>query len=315
MSGIGAKKRDFLVVGDLSKLEIEGLIELAGSLKSGAARPTVDGRSLALIFEKPSLRTRVSFEVAMSQLGGVSVVLGPDEIGLGTREPVEDVAGVLSRYVDVIAARVFDHHNVAGLADHARVPVINALSDREHPCETLADLMTLKERFGRLEGLTLAYVGDANNVARSLAFGCAMTGVRFRIASPPGYGLGADVEAAVRAVSVPGWSIQRVEHPAEVALGADAVYTDVWTSMGQESQQEERRKAFAGYQVTQEMLDSAEPGAIFLHDMPAHRGEEVAMGVMEGPRSAVLDQAENRLHTQKALLAFLLGAADLPPGR
>ena len=303
------------MLGDFAKFEVEGLIELAGLLKSRASRPTVDGRSLALVFEKPSLRTRVSFEVAMSQLGGVSVVLGRDEVGLGTREPVEDVAGVLSRYVDVIAARVFDHHTVAGLAEHAGVPTINALSDREHPCQTLADLLTLKERFGRLDGLELAYIGDANNVARSLAVGCAMTGVGFRIASPPGYGLGADAEAAARAVSAPGWRLERVEDPMDAARGADAVYTDVWTSMGQEAEQEERRKAFAGYQVTHPMLEYAKPGAVFLHDMPAHRGEEVALGVMEGPRSAVLDQAENRLHTQKALLAFLLGAAELPPSR
>ncbi len=315
MSGVGTKKRDVLTMGDLSVFEVEGLIDLAQSLKSGAVRPTVGGRALALVFEKPSLRTRVSFEIAMSQLGGACVVLGPDEVGLGTREPVSDIAAVLSRYVDVLAARVFDHDDVIALARHAAIPVINALSDREHPCQTLADLLTLKERFGRLEGLTLAYVGDANNVARSLVLGCAMTGVEVRIASPPRYELEAGVELAAKAIAVPGWSIQRVEDPMDVAHGADAVYTDVWTSMGQESEQDDRRQAFSGYQVTQEMLDSAEPDAIFLHDMPAHRGEEVAPGIMEGPRSVVFDQAENRLHTQKALLAFLLGTADLPQSR
>jgi ornithine carbamoyltransferase len=266
---------------------------------------------LALVFEKPSLRTRVSFEIAMSQLGGTCVVLGPDEVGLGTREPVEDVAGVLSRYVDILAARVFAHQDVVALAEHATVPVINALSDIEHPCQTLADLLTLKERFGKLEGLTLAYIGDGNNVARSLAFGCAMTGVNFRISSPRGYELDPQPFTMV-SKATPGWSLHQIDDPMEVAAGADVVYTDVWTSMGQESERNERLRAFAGYQVTLETLGFAARDAIFLHDMPAHRGEEVADGVMEDHRSAVLDQAENRLHTQRALLAFLLGASDLP---
>ena len=297
---------------DLSPSEVLGLIDLASRLKAGTTRHDVDGKALALVFEKPSLRTRVSFEIAMSQLGGTSVVLGPDEVGLGTREPVADIAMVLSRYVDIIAARVFNHSDVAALAASATVPVINALSDLEHPCQTLADFLTLKERFGSLEGLTLAYVGDGNNVARSLALGCAMTGVNFRIASPEGYQINADaIEAAATALT-PGWSVQQINDPSKVAVGADVVYTDVWTSMGQESEQIDRREAFAGYQVSLETLGSAKPDAIFLHDMPAHRGEEIADGVMEDPRSAVFDQAENRLHTQKALLAYLLDPTVLP---
>ena len=311
MTSVKTRKRDVLSIADLSTPELQGLIELAGLLKDGSIRPNAGGKSLALVFEKPSLRTRVSFEIAMSKLGGTCVVLGPDEVGLGTREPVQDVAGVLSRYVDILAARVFAHKDVVALAAHATVPVVNALSDLEHPCQTLADLLTLKERFGKLEGLTVAYIGEGNNVARSLALGCAMTGVNFRISSPRGYELDADSFSAVSMATL-GWSVQQIDDPMEVAIGADAVYTDVWTSMGQESERDERLRAFDGYQVTLETLASAAPEVIFLHDMPAHRGEEVADGVMEDHRSAVLDQAENRLHTQKALLAFLLGVSDLP---
>ena len=311
MANVGTRNRDVLSMEDLSTSEVLGLMELAARLKAGLAKPGVDGRALALVFEKPSLRTRVSFEIAMSQLGGVCVVLGPEEVGLGTREPVEDVAAVLSRYVDVIAVRVFHHADAVALAEHASVPVINALSDREHPCQTLADLLTMKERFGRLDGLNLAYVGDGNNVARSLALGCAMTGVNFRIASPRGYELDAAAAATAKSRSIPGWEFLRIGDPTEVAVGVDVVYTDVWTSMGQESEEDDRRRVFSAYQVTMETLESAAPDAIFLHDLPAHRGEEVADGVMEDRRSAVFDQAENRLHTQKALLAFLLGASDL----
>jgi len=276
--------------------------------KNGQSGSILGGKTLALLFEKPSLRTRVSFDVAMQQLGGHALYLSPAEVGLGEREPVADVARVLSRYVDAIAARTFKHETVEELARWADVPVINALSDGEHPCQALADLLTIYEKKDRWRGLVLAFVGDGNNVARSLMLGSAMVGMEFRIASPQGYCVSrALVDKAESLAAASGAAVVCVESPQEAVRGADVVYTDVWASMGQEKEQVERRRAFSGYQVNAELLALASPDAIVMHDLPAHRGEEIADEVIEGPQSVVFDQAENRLHAQKAVLALILG--------
>jgi ornithine carbamoyltransferase len=276
--------------------------------KNGQSVSILGGKTLALLFEKPSLRTRVSFDVAMQQLGGHALYLSPAEVGLGEREPVADVARVLSRYVDAIAARTFKHETVEELARWADVPVINALSDGEHPCQALADLLTIYEKKDRWRGLVLAFVGDGNNVARSLMLGSAMVGMEFRIASPQGYCVSrALVDKAESLAAASGAAVVCVESPQEAVRGADVVYTDVWASMGQEKEQVERRRAFSGYQVNAELLALASPDAIVMHDLPAHRGEEIADEVIEGPQSVVFDQAENRLHAQKAVLALILG--------
>lgn len=281
---------------------------MALQTKSGQSVSVLGGKTLALLFEKPSLRTRVSFDVAMQQLGGHALYLSPAEVGLGEREPVADVARVLSRYVDAIAARTFKHETVEELARWADVPVINALSDGEHPCQALADLLTIYEKKDRWRGLVLAFVGDGNNVARSLMLGSAMVGMEFRIASPQGYCVSrALVDKAESLAAASGAAVVCVESPQEAVRGADVVYTDVWASMGQEKEQVERRRAFSGYQVNAELLALASPDAIVMHDLPAHRGEEIADEVIEGPQSVVFDQAENRLHAQKAVLALILG--------
>jgi ornithine carbamoyltransferase len=299
--------RDLISIADLSPQEVRRVIDTALRLKNGASPTLLRGKSLALLFEKPSLRTRVSFEVAMWQLGGYALYLSPAEVGLGQREPVADVARVLSRQVDAVAARTFKHESVQELARWADVPVINALSDGEHPCQALADLLTIHEKKGSCEGKTLAYVGDGNNIARSLALGSAMVGMAFRIASPPGYSLPQAVaDEASRRAAVSGVEVACLQSPEEAVRGADIVYTDVWTSMGGEEEAEERARAFAGYQVTPELVALAAPDAIVMHDLPAHRDEEIAAEVIEGPQSVVFDQAENRLHAQKALLALVL---------
>lgn len=281
---------------------------MALQTKNGQSVSILGGKTLALLFEKPSLRTRVSFDVAMQQLGGHALYLSPAEVGLGEREPVADVARVLSRYVDAIAARTFKHETVEELARWADVPVINALSDGEHPCQALADLLTIYEKKDRWRGLVLAFVGDGNNVARSLMLGSAMVGMEFRIASPQGYCVSrALVDKAESLAAASGAAVVCVESPQEAVRGADVVYTDVWASMGQEKEQVERRRAFSGYQVNAELLALASPDAIVMHDLPAHRGEEIADEVIEGPQSVVFDQAENRLHAQKAVLALILG--------
>jgi ornithine carbamoyltransferase len=299
--------RDLLSICDLSGEEVRAVIETALRLKNGQSASVLRGKALALLFEKPSLRTRVSFEVAMRQLGGYCLYLSPPEVGLGEREPAADVARVLSRYVDAIAARTFEHETIEELARYADVPVINALSDGEHPCQALADLLTIREKKGRCQGVSLAFVGDGNNVARSLMLGAAMLGMDFRIASPPGYGVESDVVARASALAAAcGASVVNLESPQEAVRGADVVYTDVWASMGHEHEASQRREAFAGYQVDGPLMAQAAPDAIFMHDLPAHRGEEVAEEVIEGPQSVVFDQAENRLHAQKAVLALIL---------
>jgi ornithine carbamoyltransferase len=299
--------RDLISIGDLSADEVLAVMEMAVRLKNGESAAVLGGKTLALVFEKPSLRTRVSFEVAMRQLGGQCLYLSPPEVGLGEREPAADVARVLSRYVDAIAARTFKHDTVAELARYADVPVINALSDDEHPCQALADLLTIREKKGHWRGVSLAFVGDGNNVARSLMLGAAMLGMDFRIASPRGYGVAPDFAARAGATAAAcGGSIAAVESPRDAVLGADVVYTDVWASMGQEREATQRLEAFAGYQVDGALMAEAAPDAIFMHDLPAHRGEEVAEDVIEGPQSVVFDQAENRLHAQKAVLALIM---------
>ncbi len=300
--------RHLISVADLSPRDVQRIVDVALQTKNGQSVSILGGKTLALLFEKPSLRTRVSFDVAMQQLGGHALYLSPAEVGLGEREPVADVARVLSRYVDAIAARTFKHETVEELARWADVPVINALSDGEHPCQALADLLTIYEKKDRWRGLVLAFVGDGNNVARSLMLGSAMVGMEFRIASPQGYCVSrALVDKAESLAAASGAAVVCVESPQEAVRGADVVYTDVWASMGQEKEQVERRRAFSGYQVNAELLALASPDAIVMHDLPAHRGEEIADEVIEGPQSVVFDQAENRLHAQKAVLALILG--------
>jgi len=300
--------RDLISIADLSAQDIRRVVDTALMMKNGRSSPVLKGKTLALLFEKPSLRTRVSFDVAMQELGGYALYLSPAEVGLGEREPVADVARVLSRYVDAIAARTFKHETVEELARWADVPVINALSGGEHPCQALADLLTIYEKKGRWRGLVLSFVGDGNNVARSLMLGAALVGMDFRIASPQGYGISTGlVDKAKSLAAASGAAIACVESPQEAVRAADVVYTDVWTSMGQEKEQAERRRAFGGYQVNAELLALASPDAIVMHDLPARRGEEIADEVIEGPQSVVFDQAENRLHAQKAVLSLILG--------
>jgi len=306
------KGKDLLSIADLNSEEIHQLLSDAVDMKNDGWLSVLDRKILALVFEKPSLRTRVSFEVAMKQLGGQTIYLSPAEVGMGKREPVADVARVLCRYVNVIAARTFSHETVKTLAEYADVPVINALSDLEHPCQALADLLTIMEKKGDLRGVNVAYVGDGNNVANSLMLGCALTGVNFRIASPRGYSVPENLlQMAQEFAEENQASIFCTEKPEEAVKGADVVYTDVWTSMGQEAETEIRRQVFAGYQVNQELLNLAKEDVIFMHPLPAHHGEEVSEEVLSSRHSVVFDQAENRLHAQKALLAEMLGGLDI----
>src|SRR5436190_6343503 len=287
---------------DLLDDEVARLLEFTREIKQTPARygQALSGKSIAVLFEKPSLRTRLTFELAIQQLGG-SVVCGEGPIG--AREPLKDVARNLDRWVNAIVARTFSQDTIEELARWSSVPVINALTDRYHPCQALADAFTLSERFGELRGLKLAFVGDGNNVAHSLMLTALRLGVNFAIATPPGYQPHPDVTAAARSVAgVSRAQLMITNDPVEAVAGANAVYTDVWASMGQESQAEQRRRDFAAYQVNEKLLSLASRDAIFLHCLPARRGEEVTDGVMEGPRSTVFDQAENRLHAQKALL-------------
>ena len=305
--------KDLLSVSDLSSEDIRLLISNAIDMKAEGWISLLSGKVLALMFEKPSLRTRVSFEIAMRQLGGHTIYLSPEEVGLGERESVSDAGRVLSRYVDAIAARTFSHQTLEILASYASVPVINALSDLEHPCQALADLLTIYEKRGGLEGLTLAYVGDGNNVAHSLLLAASLTGINFRIASPSGYRVQEGILRLAQDYAIDsGAEIICTEEPRLAVSGADIVYTDVWTSMGQEAEAERRRQVFARYQVNSELLSLAKEDAILMHPMPAHHGEEVAEGSLDSPQSVVFDQAENRVHLQKALLAGMLGGLEIP---
>ena len=300
--------RDLISIADLSADELEILLSTALSLKRDGSPRALEGQTLALLFEKPSLRTRVSFDVAMQQLGGHTVYLSQSEVGLGQREPVADVARVLSRYVHGIVARTYAQQTLVDLAEHATVPVVNALSDDEHPCQALADLLTIRERKGGVRGVRIAFIGDGNNVAASLAQASAMAGAHFTIASPPGYRLREEVMLqAEEYARASGGSFRTIESPPEAVAEADVVYTDVWTSMGQELSHTQRLQAFASYQVTPKLMSLAKRNAIFMHDLPVHRGEETVDDVIEGPQSVVFDQAENRLHAQRAVLLLLLG--------
>ena len=297
--------RDLLSLADLTPSETTSLVDLGIRLKTQPSlyRQSLEGRTLAMLFEKPSLRTRVTFELGMTQLGGHALVLGAQEVGLGKREAIKDVARNLARWVDAIMARVFSHESLLELAKHASIPVVNGLSNTEHPCQALGDFMTLHEHKQKLAGLTLAWVGDGNNVAHSLIHGAARLGVRMRVATPPGYEPDAAVvELARRA----GGSIELTHDPAEAVAGADAVYTDVWASMGQEAEAEARQQVFRPYQVNARLMRRAGAKALFMHCLPAHRGLEVTDAVLDGPKSIVYDQAENRLHIQKAILLALL---------
>jgi ornithine carbamoyltransferase len=305
--------RDLLSIAELTADEVSAILRTALSLKrDGGGGALLANKTLALIFEKPSLRTRVSFEVAMQQLGGKAIYLNQAEVGLGQREPVADVARVLSRYVQAIAARTYEHQTLLDLAKYSDAPVINALSDEEHPCQAMADLLTVLERYGTLRGVRLAFVGDGFNVAASLAMGAALTGVSFAMASPEGYALSEPSQRLIRETAArEGGSFDLFTAPEDAIRGADVVYTDVWASMGQEDSYAQRKEAFTGYTVTSKLMALAKPGAIFMHDLPAHRGEEVTDEVIESAQSVVFDQAENRLHAQKAILAHVAGESDL----
>jgi ornithine carbamoyltransferase len=301
--------RDFLSMDDLSVAELIGLLNDAEEVKRAPDKwvTRLEGKQVALIFEKPSTRTRVSFEVAVASMGAHPIILRGDELQLGRGETIEDTGRVLAGYVDAIVVRTFGQDRIERLAEASAVPVVNALSDLEHPCQCLADLQTIREQRGALTGLVLSYIGDGNNVAHSLMLGGAKAGMEVRIAAPPGYQPLPEVLDRSRELAQEnGGSVAVIEDAAEAAAGADVLYTDVWTSMGQEAAQKERMRALAGYQIDVALVDRASPEVIVMHCLPAHRGEEIAAEVIDGPHSVVWDQAENRLHAQKALLGWLL---------
>lgn len=305
---VNLQTENFLSMNDLTPKEIWELLQRAEEMKQTPQQTSLRGRTLALVFEKPSLRTRVSFEVAMYQMGGYTVYLGPTEVGLGTREPVSDIGRVLSRWVDGVACRTFSHGVITDMADSATIPIINALSDSEHPCQALADLLTIIEFKNPAHGVHVSFIGDGNNVASSLGLGAVAMGFTFRIASPEGYQLPESMVSRIQTIGeTTGGEIYLSPDPVEMVQGADVVYTDVWASMGQESDTEIRRQAFTGYQVNETLLAHAKSDALFMHDMPIHYGQEVPPGFSEHRQSVVYDQAENRLHSLKALLEALLG--------
>ena len=305
-----AGKRDLLSLINYGQDEIYRLLAAAIELKrrgrDAVEKQVLAGKNIALIFNKPSTRTRISFEAAVAHLGGHAIYLTQNELQLGRGETIEDTGRVLSRYVDAIVIRTYDHGDIERLASAAAVPVINALTDAHHPCQALADLMTILEKKERLRGVKLAYIGDGNNVCHSLLIGSAKMGLDFAAACPPGYKPNDEIVKAAR-VDEAGVNISIVDDPEEAARGADVLYTDVWTSMGQEGEADERHEAFAGFQINETLLEKAKPDAIVMHCLPAHRGEEISADVLDGPQSVVFDQAENRLHVQKALLMWLVG--------
>jgi ornithine carbamoyltransferase len=309
-------KRDIISIADLSTSEILALLDVAGRLKAerkaGITSAPLAGKALALLFLKPSLRTRLSFEMAMEQLGGTSRFLGPSEVGLGTRESVPDVARTIGLYVDAVAVRVFAHSVARELATHCPVSVISGLSDDEHPCQILADLLTLKERFDKLRGLTVAYVGDSNNVANSLLLALPRLGVNLVVASPAEYRPAPAIleQAHQDARTGEAW-VEVCREPAVAVANADAVYADSWYSMGQEHEATKRRAIFTPYQVNEHLMSHARPETVAMHCLPAHRGDEITDAVLDGPSSVAFQQAENRLHVQKALLLGLLGSPGL----
>ena len=300
------KGRNFTRVADFSTAELELVLELAQGIKAAPREEqlVLPGRSLGMIFQKPSTRTRVSFEVGIAQLGGYGLYLRADDLQLGRGETIRDTATVLSRYLDGIVIRTFAQADVEELAEHAEIPVINGLTDETHPCQALADMLTIRERLGRLEGVRVVYLGDGNNVCSSLMVAAARLGSSFVAATPVGY---EPDERAVATARASGAEVEVLNEPVEAVRGADVVYTDVWTSMGQEEQRDRRLRDLAGFGITTDLLAQAGNGAIVLHCLPAHYGEEITEDVLYGPQSAVWDQAENRLHAQKALMALLIG--------
>lgn len=304
-------KRDFLSIATHTRAELESILDdaarLKADLRAGQGERPLLGKTLAMIFEKPSLRTRVTFETGIKQLGGASVYLAPGDIQLGARETVADIARNLSRWVDIIMARTFSHESMLELAEHASIPVINGLSDLLHPCQVMADCQTLLERKGRLDGITVAFIGDGNNVVNSWIHAASRLGIHFRLACPKGYEPNPELLADARKTATA--DIEILHDPATAAADADALYTDVWTSMGQEAESQLRRAAFEGYQVNAALLAKAKKDALVMHCLPAHRGEEITGDVVDGPQSVVLEQAENRLHAQKAIMVRLAAAS------
>ena len=303
------KGRDLLGLADLTSEEVKALLQLAAQLKSGQLKPQCN-KVLGLLFYKASTRTRVSFTVAMYQLGGQVIDLNTTTTQVSRGEPVEDTARVLDRYLDILSIRTFEQQQLETFAHYAKIPVINALTDREHPCQILADLLTVEECFGKLKGLTLTYVGDGNNVAHSLLLGCALVGINVRIATPADFKPLTEIVEQAKTIALPETEITVTEDPEAAAKGSHVIYTDVWASMGQESEANSRIPIFQPYQVNEQLLSLADPEAIVLHCLPAHRGEEITTDVIEGSHSKVWDQAENRMHAQKALLASLLGISE-----
>jgi ornithine carbamoyltransferase len=302
--------KHFVAIADCTTQELRHMLDVSRRLKkqlreTGHNDPLLAGKTLAMIFEKPSLRTRASFAIAMTQLGGNGLLFRGEEVGLGSREPVQDIARVLSSMCDGIMARTFEHEKITGLAKWSSVPVINGLTDYSHPCQAMADLMTLEEKFGNLEGRTMAFIGDGNNVARSLALGCGRFGMKFILASPPGYELeAADITEMRR--RVPDLDFRLTTDSIDAVQNADAIVTDTWISMGQEAEKAQRVKDFSGFQVDEKLMAAAPKHAVVLHCLPAYRGLEISEGVMEGPQSLIFQEAENRLHFQKGLLAVLM---------
>ncbi|MEH1923417.1 ornithine carbamoyltransferase [Nostoc sp.] len=299
--------RDLLSLVDISPMELQELLELATQLKSQQLR-LQSNKVLGLLFSKASTRTRVSFTVAMYQLGGQVIDLNPNVTQVSRGEPLQDTARVLDRYLDILAIRTFAQQDLETFAEYAKIPVINALTDAEHPCQVLADLLTIKEGFGTFAGLTLTYVGDGNNMANSLMLGCALVGMNVRIATPKGYEPDSRIVEQARAIANHKTEVLLTHDPELAAKGSAVLYTDVWASMGQEAEADNRMPIFQPYQISEQLLSLADPEAIVLHCLPAHRGEEITEEVIEGSQSRVWEQAENRLHAQKALLASILGA-------
>ena len=305
-------KKDFIALADFSKSELMDLLDLAISLKkeleTGGNKPFLKNKVLALVFNKPSLRTRISFEMGMRHLGGDALFISPDEIGLGKRESIADVARVLAGYVDGIMARVFEHQHVVDLAKWSSVPVINGLSDYNHPCQAFTDVFTIYEHFGSITGKNVSFIGDGNNVAVSLLNACAILGANYVIASPQGYQIDAKSwDFALNLAKTSGSQLKMVEDPIEAATDSDVIYTDTWTSMGQEDESKKREAVFPPYQVNSALLKHANPSAIVMHCLPAHRGQEITDEVADGPQSVIFRQAHNRMHAQKAILVRLLG--------
>ena len=302
--------RDLISIRDLAPRDVELILELTALIKArpGEFRTALAGKQVAMFFEKPSLRTRLTFEAGISSMGGTTFFFDQTDGRIDAREPLSDIAHNLERWVDGVVLRTFAHSTASGMAEHACIPVVNALTDHEHPCQALADYFTLQERFGDIKKIRMAYVGDGNNVAHSLMLTAAALGSSITVATPPGYEPEPEVTAsALRTCAKTGGAVELTTDPVAAVTNADAVYTDVWASMGQEEEAAERRRIFAPYQVNQELMSHAAPHAVFMHCLPAHRGEEVAASVIDSSRAIVFDQAENRLHVQKALLSILFG--------